>query len=125
MKILQSDHLGLLKKALNVYTRQHEAHAQNVANANNPNYQRMKTDFTNVLQNIQAPGSLRTSDTRHIAAVETESSNAGRDRYNQQPIDLTEEMADLAVNQIRFDFGARMLRQMYEDLSASITGRTR
>ena len=38
MKIFNSKHIQLLKKSLDVYGKQHEAIAKNIANANNPDY---------------------------------------------------------------------------------------
>jgi len=38
MKIFNTQGLQLVKKSLNVYTKQHEAIAKNIANANNDDY---------------------------------------------------------------------------------------
>jgi len=44
---------------------------------------------------------------------------------NQNPqVDMSREMADLAENQIRYEFVSRALKQYYAGLSSAILGRT-
>ncbi len=123
MKIFDLPNIQLLKRSLDVYTKQHEAIAKNVANADNPNYQRVNTDFSSVLQSV-TDSRLRVTDERHFKGGES----GGAPRLPEEtggPVDITKEMAELAVNQIKFDFASRVLRNVYSMLSASITGRTR
>ncbi len=110
----------LLKRSLNVYTKQQGAIAENVANANNPDYQRLETDFTNELHNAQQ-NRLKTSSGRHLAGdkLPVPQNGAAAD----EAVDITVEMADLAVNQLHFEFSAQALRRNYSLLLSSITGR--
>ncbi len=120
MKIFNTENINLLKKSLDVYGKQHEAIAKNIANANNPEYKRADTDFSNTLKkNIER--TLKTTDPRHIAEPKTPTGK-GRDS-GEEEIDLSREMGELAENQIRYDFSARMLQKTYQILNLSIKGR--
>jgi len=110
----------LLKRSLNVYTKQQGAIAENVANANNPNYQRLETDFTNELHNAQQ-NRLKTSNGRHLAGNKSPALQNGA--AADEAVDITVEMADLAVNQLHFEFSAQALRRNYSLLLSSISGR--
>ena len=123
MKIFDLPNIRFLKKSLDVYTRQHEAIARNVANANNPNYQPVNTDFSAVLQSV-TDSRLKVTDERHFKGNET-NLPPRLPEGSGGPVDITKEMAELAVNQIKFDFASRVLRNAYSMISASITGRTK
>lgn len=122
MKTTGISELNLLKQTLGRYTRIHEDIAENIANINEPNYQRKRINFSEFLD-ISAKQRLQASSDRHIIASETP------DRFQEvvddQPVDITEEMGNLAMNQIRFDFNIHALRHMYEGLMQSINGRSR
>jgi len=120
MKIFETSKVQLLKKSLDVYTRQHEAIAENIAHANDDNFTRVKTDFGNVLKK-DLDQSLKVTDPRHIADSPTPETH-GRPHLHEK-IDVSREMGELAANQIRFDFAARLLNRTYRDLNMSITGR--
>jgi len=120
MKIFNSKQLSLTKKSLDVYSKQHEAIAKNISRANDPEYTRLKTDFTESLNTVQTQ-QLRTSRSRHIGSTEKpDRSNAEKDN---KPVNISQEMSELAVNQIRFDFVSRVLNRTYRKLNTSITGR--
>lgn len=120
MDFFNTKNLKLIKSAVDVYSRQHTAIAKNIANANSENYQRTRTDFSHELQAMEERR-LRTTDSRHIAFSEVPES-PGED--GEGGVDLTAEMGELADNQIRFDFSARVLRRKFMGMKASITGRT-
>jgi flagellar basal-body rod protein FlgB len=120
MKIFETPNLGLLKKSLDVYTTQHEAIAKNIANANNPNYQRANTDFSAVLKN-NLNARLKADNPRHIAFPKPVQSKAD-ELSKDKEVDITREMGLLAENQIRFEFSSKVLGMMYRQLSLSIKG---
>lgn len=123
MKIFNTAKFQLLKRSLDVYTKQHENIASNVANANNPDYKRLNTDFSQVLSN-QVSRTLQTDNERHIPSpIEADPTRKLDKEAAEKEIDLSMEMAQLAENQIRFDFAARALKQSYRALTMSITGR--
>lgn len=112
-----------LKQTLQSYELQYKAISANIANLNNPSYQRVKTDFQELLTSRLDHSGLKATEPGHI---QSNSSNpAGRlvvDKENPD-VDMSHEMADLAENQIRYEFVSRALRQYYSGLSASILGR--
>lgn len=120
MKIFNAQGLQLVKKSLNVYTKQHEAIAKNIANANNDDYKRVSTDFSKMLkQNIER--GLKTTRSRHISVSTTPEPK--HFPGSKEKVDLSQEMGQLAENQIKYDFAARALKRRYKDISAAITGR--
>ncbi len=121
MKIFDTKQVNLVKRSLDVYSKQHESLAKNIANANDPEFKRLKTDFSESLHAVQNQR-LKTSDKRHIGSTEEpERSDAKTGRGS---VDISREMSELAENQIRFDFVSRVLNRTYRKLNTSITGRT-
>lgn len=124
-KILSSGQPQLLKKALDVYQKQHEAISKNVANASNDNYKRTNTDFTSELQNAQTSNSqLKTTNSKHISSNDN-SPSLLNEKKEGNTVDITREMGLLAENQIKYEFATRALSRMYKGISNSITGKTR
>ena len=124
-KILSSGQPQLLKKALDVYQKQHEAISKNVANASNDNYKRINTDFTSELQNAQTSNSqLKTTNSKHISSNDN-SPSLLNEKKEGNTVDITREMGLLAENQIKYEFATRALSRMYKGTSNSITGKTR
>lgn len=121
MKIFNSTKIQLYKKALDVHAREHEAIAQNVANAQNQNYKRVKSDFSEELR-AAVTQNLNKSDARHMEAQGSDGSIFNDE--SEEKVDLNKEMGQLAVTQIRFDFASTVLKRSYKALNASITGRT-
>jgi len=122
LKLLQNEQIQFLKKALNVYEMQQRAIARNVANANNPNYQRAKTDFSDVLRGAEAQGGLKVNNSRHIVGSGRLSGSESVTE-KRKSVDLMEEMALLAENQIRHEFTTRFLRQKYDGIKRAISGK--
>ncbi len=120
MKIFNSAKIQLYKKALDVHIKEHEAIAKNVANAHDANYKRVKTNFSEEL-NVAITQNMKQSDSRHMESKRASESGNSKE---EQKVDMNREMADLAVNQIKFDFVSNVLKKAYRGLNSSITGRT-
>ena len=122
MKIFNNDSNVILKKSLDLLMRQNRNVSENIANMNVPGYQRKPSAFMDELIAIRKQGQLQVTNARHIKtglqSIEPPDGEKG-------PVVLTREMSDLAQNQIRYDFSARMLRRKFEGLTRSITGRIR
>lgn len=122
MKIFNTKQINLVKKSLDVYQRQHEAIAKNIAHANDPDYNRVKTDFSQVLKSSLS-GPMRVTNEKHISQTfeplrkSSESSEAER-------VDVSADMGALAENQIKYEFASRALSRIYRGLNLSITGRS-
>lgn len=128
MQIIKLNHtlIPLLKKSLEAYSIRQQAIAENMANLDTPNYKPVKITFEENLQAILNNKNLvgKKTHPRHL--------NIGKSLVDvisakEQPVEvnLEEEMAELAKNQIRFEFAARMLQRSYEAIRASILGRAR
>ena len=123
-KILSNGQPQLLKKALNIYQKQHEAISKNVSNASNDNFKRVNTDFSSQLNDVQnTSSSLKTSNAKHLPGSNNENSNSNDS--SEGSVDITREMGLLAENQIKYEFATRALSRMYKGISTSITGKTR
>jgi len=124
-KILSNGQSQLLKKALNVYQKQHEAISKNVANASNDDYKRINTDFSSELQQAKTSNAdLKTTNSKHISSNDN-SSLSLKEKKEGNTVDITREMGLLAENQIKYEFATRALSRMYKGISNSITGKTR
>ena len=124
MKIFNTNKIELLKKALDVYQKEHEAISKNVANASNPDFKRLKTDFSSELETVKS-GNLKTTNDKHLAVSQFDTNPMGGNENEDKQVDLAQEMAELGVNQIKYDFAARVLKKAYQSLDASIIGRMR
>lgn len=122
MKIFNNDSNVILKKSLDILMRQNRNVAENIANINIPDYQRKPTAFVDELLALRSQGQLKVTNQRHIPIGLQATEPPGEEKG---AVIITREMADLAQNQIRFDFSARMLRRKFDGLSRAITGRTR
>lgn len=125
-RLFQTKYSHLLKQALDVYGKKHNAIAQNVANANNPGYKRMNTDFSQVLKSANNQSNLKISSSKHIRSSSSVGGKTGSGKnVGGDKVDLTREMTELAETQIKYEFITRMLGRYYNGLSTSIVGRNR
>ena len=122
MKIFNTPSNVLIKKSLNLLTRHHNNIAENVARMNEPGYSRKPTRFLDDLARVETRMRLKSTNIRHITPEEGEGFVPD---WEKGKVQLTREMADLAQNQIRYDFSSRIMRRRFEGLLQSITGRTR
>ncbi|HCL00144.1 MAG TPA: flagellar basal body rod protein FlgB [Candidatus Marinimicrobia bacterium] len=122
--IFNTEKVNLMKKALGAYQKQNRAIAQNVANASNPDYQRTSTDFSNVLKSVSSQANLKVTNEKHISF--SKFGGEGTDPAKKEgTVDITREMAELAENQIRYDFVSQVLGRRYRSIQTSITGKIR
>lgn len=121
MKIVDHAPVELLKRSLTVYSKQQGAIAENVANADNPNFRRLDTDFSEILKGAQE-SRLAITSMRHLPGSTVSSVQLQADEDTR--VDINTEMADLAVNQLHFEFSAQALRRMYSGILSSISGRS-
>ena len=122
MKIFNNPSGVLLKRSLDILMRHHRNISENVANLNDPDYKRKPTRFLDELSSAQWRKGLKVTNSRHI---QPDPSEKLPPEWEQGKVSITREMADLAQNQIRYDFSSRMLRRKFEGLTRAITGRLR
>lgn len=112
-----------MKQTLQAYELQYKAISTNIANLNNASHQRVKTDFNEMLATRLDQSGLKATHPKHIhPSSNSPAGNLTVDKENPK-VDMSREMADLAENQIRYEFASRALRRLYDGLSASILGR--
>ena len=117
-------HEQLLKRALDVHGKQHKAIAQNIANASNPDYTRVSTDFSRLLKSTAGLSKVKTTHEKHIRSSRfNNESIRGQNADKGEKVDFTREMTEMAENQIKFEFVARALNRYFKGLSAAIVGR--
>ena len=122
MKIFSTPSTLLLKRSLDLLMKHHRNISENVSRMNEPGYNRKPTRFLDDLNKVESQLRLRASSSRHI---EPDMIASDVPEWEKGPVQLTREMADLAQNQVRYDFSSRMMRRRFEGLIRSITGRTR
>ena len=122
MKIFNNQPTVLLKRSLDVLMRHHRNISENVSNLNVEGYKRKPTRFLDELSEAQRRGQLQVSNPRHIRP---DPADRLPPEWERGPVEITREMADLAQNQIRYDFSTRVMRRKFEGLTRAITGRIR
>lgn len=107
--------------------------SSNIANINTHGYQKKDIDFDTELRKAIMPDKLSTTPTnaRHIvlgnsrsAAPKVHSTDSSENDTGVNSIDVEQEMATMAQNQLIFDFAATMLSKKFKGLKAAIRGRT-
>jgi flagellar basal-body rod protein FlgB len=122
MKIFNNQPTVLLKRSLDVLMRHNRNIAENVSNLNVEGYERKPTRFLEELSEAQRRTMIKTTNSRHIVP---DPSDIPPPPWERGPVEITREMADLAQNQIRYDFSTRVMRRKFEGLKTAITGRIR
>ncbi len=122
IKVFNTNQTELLKKALDVYTQKHNAIAQNIANLENPDYKPVRTDFNTILNNKIGNSKIKTTTEKHIVAPHYPPQDISG-QTDQEKVDLTTEMTELAENQIRHEFVSQVLGGYYEKLRMAISGK--
>lgn len=116
-----------LKSGLDAYAVRHKAIAENIANVDTEGFRPLKVNFEENLQSVMQKSGVTGLRTKpgHMELgkkmIEIQETPANE----SAPVDIEEEMAELAANQIRFEFATRILNKQYEGLRSSITGRIR
>lgn len=114
----------------------HEAIASNIANISTPGYQRKEVQFEEKLQESLQTNivSGKRTDSRHIPLgrsklaqvnpqVKIDESEELDSGINN--VDIDQEMADLAKNQIQFNASASLMARKFRGLKSAISGRNR
>jgi flagellar basal-body rod protein FlgB len=126
--------LPLISRGLDAYALRQKTISKNIANITTPHYSPEEVKFEELFQqqNVVAKGVL--TDEKHIQIGTQESSEVhGEVKDAQVPaaetyfsgeshVNIDKEMAQLAENQIKFRFAARMMKRYFQGLQSSITG---
>ena len=131
----QSAGTAVLKKTLDANALRQRAHAQNIANAETPGYQRLAVDFENQLKQVlenDADG-MAQAEPRHLGAngshaeLEALAATTRQEKFdpngpgiNGVNIDL--EMAEMAETQLRYLASVELLKRRYAGIKSAIRG---
>lgn len=123
--------LGVIERAMDVALARGRLIASNVAHAETPEYKAMDLDFSQVLATIRGenPTAMARTDPRHLSgqygqpalAVRHRLEPVGEARADGNTVELEEELAKLAGNQIRFQALAQALNRVFSNLREAIT----
>lgn len=126
--------LGIHEQALGFRAQRAEVLANNIANADTPNYKARDLDFASVLaaessRQQRGPISLNRTDSRHIAAEGALSGEAElpyrtpfQASLDQNSVDLQVEQANYAENAVQFQASFTFLNSKFKGLTAALRG---
>ncbi|MGV8843769.1 MAG: flagellar basal body rod protein FlgB [Pseudomonas sp.] len=126
--------LGIHEKALNFRSQRAEVLANNIANADTPNYKARDIDFASVLaeqssKTTLAPSGLNRTNSRHIAAESVPLSSPALDyrvpfnpSIDQNSVDLQQEQSSYAENAISFQASFTLLNNKFKGLTSALRG---
>jgi flagellar basal-body rod protein FlgB len=123
MKIFNTSYSEFLKRSLDMHTSQNEAISKNIENANTIDFIRKDTDFSELLPEVQQNNKITTTNKNHLTKLHYNSS--WENNNEEKGVDLTQEMSEMAINQINHDFNVRAMRRMYDGIRAAIKGHSR
>lgn len=139
MKLFDATKIPLLGKALDVYTLRQKVISSNIANITTVGYRSQNVTFEEQIAGAMQKDfvSPAVTNERHIAIasenpisvdarivdIPSENSLSGDPLASGiNNVDIDHEMADLAKNQIRFKFAARLLAESFRGIQKSIRG---
>ncbi len=125
--------IPFLKKGLDTYALRQKIIASNISNVSTPGYRRKEVVFEEKLENaLQRHLAGSRTNERHLPIgpqrLQEVVPEVATDPSSQLPsgvnnVDIDREIVEQAKNAIRFAYGARMLRNHFAALRASIKGR--
>lgn len=126
--------LPILKRMLDIGTARHKVIAQNISNASTPGYSKKILEFEESLQSMISKNSAGFDPeldklTRESIGNETQyrivSSKKKAAAGAVNNVVLSEEMTDLARNQLYYKFAVNMMKRQLAGIKSSISGRSR
>jgi flagellar basal-body rod protein FlgB len=115
------DHtIGLLQRSLDLRAFRHRILSDNIANSDNPNHTLKEVSFQKVLQETmqdRSPVLLRTTHPLHLSG---ELERAPEITASGEGVQLDQEMAKLAENNLLFQAGVQALLKKFEGLKRVI-----
>ena len=129
--LFDQEHLGVLKKAVDVYARRHQVTAGNISNVETPGYRAQRVKFEELLSDEQMrlrgyrthaghlPIGARDLDDAREEIVDSDRS------YDNgvNNVDIDQEMTNLATNDLSYRMATRLLSMRYSVLRGAIKGR--
>ncbi len=138
MKLFDATRIPVLTRALDAYALRHKTIATNIANLTTPGYRARSVRFEEELAGAMQGGMIKGAATDpHHLPIGGQDLNTATARITETPaeglsadpaasgmnnVDLDQEMAMLAKNQINFKFSARLIADTFRGLQKSIRG---
>jgi flagellar basal-body rod protein FlgB len=135
VKLFEKTKIPFLESALSAYSLRNKVIATNVANINTAGYKAKAVSFeeqlTSALSSVGGGGSV--TNEGHIP-LSGPGFGPGSPRIVDEPsgpedlpsgvnnVDVDHEMTELAMNQIRFRFAARLMSETFKQIEKSIRG---
>lgn len=125
--------LGIHEQALGFRAKRAEVLANNIANADTPNFKARDLDFASVLaaqseQNGKGAFGLQTTSSKHIAAQGFGGDEALQYRISTQPsldqntVDAQIEQSNYAENSVNFQASFTLLNSKFKGLVSALRG---
>lgn len=126
--------LGIHEKALGFRAQRAEVLANNIANADTPNYKARDLDFASVLAEQSAKSQrgqigLNRTDGRHIAAEGVSMGDAAlsyrtpfQPSIDQNTVDVQVEQSNYAENAVQFQASFTLLNSKFKTLVSALRG---
>ena len=123
--------IPLYKRLLHVTSASQKLTASNIANVSTPGYRGQAVDFKKEMEAAVSKKKIAVeiTDRRHISptgnpkSIKVIERVAGDNSSGVNNVDIDEEMATLAENQILYSYGANMLMRKFNSLKTVIRGR--
>jgi flagellar basal-body rod protein FlgB len=129
--ILRNTAVPHLRQLAQLASKRHKLIASNVANVNTPGYERQSFDFDSALKKaFDKPkvdfgrtheNHIPLEQSRRLPRMRSDSESENTTGVNS--VDVDQEMADLAQNQLIYEYGAKRLKKQFEGLRKAIRGR--
>ena len=118
--------IGLVQRSLDIRGARHQVLSGNIANVETPDYVAKDLPFQKVLESsLEGPGliALKRTHQRHLPVYEEERTDFSRDieMASAPGVDVDQQMANLAENNLKFQAGVQALIKKFESLKVSIT----
>jgi len=125
--------IPILHKGLDAYTMRQKSIADNIANVDTPGYKRSEVAFEEDLKAAldkrgvfgyrthpehMPVGKLKLDEVKPVPFIPEDDSLAS----GKNNVDIDHEMAELAKNQIRFAYAARLMDRTFSRLKSAIRG---
>lgn len=127
---LFSNTITTLENALNYSSTKQKVIAENISNADTPNYKAKNVSFNSALQQaIDQSMQAKRTDVRHFdfkgqssSAIKVTTNNRTSYNNNGNNVDIDQEMSDLATNQIYYNALTERISGKFQSLQSVIRG---
>jgi flagellar basal-body rod protein FlgB len=118
--------MGLVQRTLDIRGARHQVLSGNIANVETPDYAAKDLPFQKVLESsLEGSGllALKRTHQQHLPVYAEEGTDFSRDieMASAPGVDVDQQMANLAENNLKFQAGVQALIKKFEGLRVSVT----